>query len=170
VILGGKPEDWVGINDSKQLTKARRAALCQHITASAVAVAVGVATVAEIDHLNILVASRVAMGRAIAGLPHKADTALVDGPYAPLFPADEVRAIPVVDGDAKSLSIAAASIVAKVERDAMMAKLAEQYPMYGFERHVGYGTSEHLAALRQYGPTPHHRTTFGPVKALIEAR
>jgi ribonuclease HII len=162
VVLGGDACDWLGIDDSKKLTKRRREALYELIMNRAVATGIGVATVEEIDEYNILEASRIAMGRAIEALKVQVEMTLVDGISSPL----PVRHpyITVVDGDAQSLSIAAASIIAKVERDRFMARLAEEYPGYGFEQNAGYGTPAHLRALREHGPTPYHRRTFSPVK------
>jgi ribonuclease HII len=162
VVLGGDACDWLGINDSKKLTKKRREALYELIMDRAVATGIGVATVEEIDEYNILEASRIAMGRAIENLKVEVELTLVDGLYSPL----PVRHpyITVVDGDAKTLSIAAASIIAKVERDRYMERLSKEYPAYGFEQNAGYGTPAHIRALREYGPTPHHRCTFAPVK------
>jgi ribonuclease HII len=149
-----------GLDDSKRLAAAARRRLAAALAAAA-EVAVGIAGVAEIDRLNILAASHLAMRRAVAALPRRPGRVLVDGPSVP---ADlGVDALPVVGGDALSLSIAAASIVAKVTRDAMMVDLAQQFPGYGWERNMGYGTAEHLAALKSRGATPHHRRSFAPV-------
>lgn len=153
-----------GIDDSKRLRPARRSALCDAVRATA-AVSVGTASVAEIDRDDILRATMRAMARAVAGLPRAPDFALVDGNRAPAL-ACAVRC--VVGGDRQSLSIAAASIVAKVHRDRLMAALAGSWPHYGWERNAGYGTREHLAALARHGPSPHHRTTFAPVRAARE--
>ncbi|WDL97369.1 ribonuclease HII [Alicyclobacillus sp. ALC3] len=164
VVLG---LDWrvlSGVRDSKQLTKARRESLAKVILEQAQAVAIGVASVAEIDQHNILSASRIAMARALEGLAVSPPLALVDGPYPPLFAGTALPSVPVVDGDAKCLSIAAASVIAKVRRDEMMAELAAVHPEYGFERNAGYGTAEHLLALTQVGPSPHHRRSFAPVR------
>ena len=155
-----------GIDDSKRLAPARRAALAAALRADA-AVAVGVASVAEIDRRNILGATMLAMRRAVAGLPRAPDWALVDGNRAPEF-ACAARA--VVGGDRLSLSIAAASIVAKVHRDRIMAALARDWPEYGWERNAGYPTREHLAALARHGPSPHHRTAFAPVRESARRR
>ncbi|HYM31085.1 MAG TPA: ribonuclease HII [Candidatus Cybelea sp.] len=154
-----------GINDSKALPKAKREILEIEIRANA-RVALGSASVEEIDRLNILWASMLAMRRAFDGLGQTADHALIDGNRAPELPC---AAHPLVDGDARCLSIAAASIVAKVARDRLMAELALAHPEYGWERNAGYGTAEHLAALARLGPTPHHRTSFAPVRACLAA-
>ncbi len=156
-----------GINDSKKLTPERRADLAEHLRAVAV-IGVGQASVAEIDRINILQATFLAMTRAVEALSialgQPPAHALVDGnrtPHGLPCPADAL-----VDGDARCLSIAAASIIAKVTRDRLMHSLAEVHPHYGWERNAGYGTAEHLAALERHGPTPHHRSTFRPVEQL----
>ncbi len=153
-----------GLNDSKKLTAARREALYRDILACA-EVAVGHASVAEIDDMNILRASHLAMRRAVEGLPVAPDLALIDGNLVPggLRP----QAVPLVGGDARSLSIAAASIVAKVCRDRIMVDLAQQHPGYGWERNAGYPTRAHLDALRHLGATPHHRRSFAPVHNIL---
>jgi ribonuclease HII len=153
-----------GLDDSKKLTAARRAALARAIHASAL-VSVAHASVAEIDALNILRASHLAMCRAVAGLPEAPDLALVDGNVLPRELPCAGRA--VVGGDARALSIAAASIVAKVARDALMVELAQHFPGYGWETNAGYGTSAHLAALRDIGVSPHHRRSFAPVHKIL---
>ncbi|OFW78670.1 MAG: ribonuclease HII [Alicyclobacillus sp. RIFOXYA1_FULL_53_8] len=171
VVLGGVPDDWQGIKDSKLISRKKRELLYDLIRSRALAVGVGVANLEEIDRLNILHASRTAMGRAIHNLPVAAGFVLVDGTYLPLYPSGfSSPGLAIVDGDAKCISIAAASIVAKVERDRHMEELGHLYPHYGFDRHVGYGTSQHLAMLRQYGPSPCHRNTFGPVKESEQLR
>ncbi len=152
-----------GLNDSKVLSARQREALYTQILATA-QVGVGEATVEEIDALNILRATQRAMQRAVAALPCLPATALVDGNQPPVLPC-AVHA--VVKGDARSLSIAAASIVAKVTRDRCMHALAAAFPHYGFERHAGYGTRAHLAALASHGVTVHHRTSFAPVRAAL---
>jgi len=151
-----------GINDSKKLTRRRREALFTAITDGAV-VAHGIADVAEIDRLNILQATMLAMGRAVAGLTVMPAMVLVDGNRCPDL---AIPARAVIRGDAMSLSIAAASIIAKVTRDRIMAELARRYPDYGWERNAGYGTAEHRAALNLVGISPHHRKSFAPVRKL----
>lgn len=153
-----------GIADSKTLTAKRRESLFARLSEeSSVARGVGLADVAEIDSLNILRATHLAMKRAVEALDRAVDLILVDGRPVPGLPFAS-RAI--VKGDAQSLLIAAASIVAKVTRDHLMDELDRQYPRYGFARHKGYGTAEHLAALREWGPTPVHRRSFAPVAAV----
>jgi len=151
------------IDDSKKLTRARRERLFAALPAFA-RIGVGAASVAEIDRLNILNAALLAMQRAVAALDTRVDVVLVDGNKVPELPC-AARAI--VDGDALSLSIAAASIVAKVTRDRTMAELALRHPGYGWERNAGYGTAEHRAALIRLGPSPEHRRSFRPVRALL---
>lgn len=153
-----------GLNDSKRLGPARRAALEPLIQASAVW-ALGQASVDEIDALNILRASHLAMLRALAALPRPADLALIDGR---LIPAGlPCPGLGVVKGDAKSLTIAAASILAKQARDRIMRDLDRDFPGYGWARNMGYPAPEHRAALRDLGPTPHHRRSFAPVRAAL---
>ncbi|MGQ9367204.1 ribonuclease HII [Azospirillum sp. A39] len=161
----GLPEPLAArIHDSKQVTPAMREELAPAILEHALAVCVASASVAEIDELNILHAAMLAMRRACDGLGVAPTLALVDGNRAPTLPCP-ARA--VVKGDATCLSIAAASIVAKVERDRVMRELAAAFPGYGWERNAGYPTADHRAALLRLGPTPHHRRSFGPVKALL---
>jgi ribonuclease HII len=159
-----------GIDDSKKLAPARRRRIAADLAAVA-AVGLGQASVAEIDRLNILRASLLAMRRAFddlaLGLGRMPAVALVDGNRLPDLPC---AARAVVGGDGRSLSIAAASIVAKVARDALMAELARAHPQYGWERNAGYGTPEHLRALTQFGATPHHRITFTPIHNLLIPR
>mgnify|MGYP005840876995 CR=1 FL=1 len=153
-----------GINDSKQVTAKRREALDAAIRVSAV-VSVAHASVAEIDALNILRAAHLAMERAVAGLDPAANFALIDGNLIPSGLPRPARAI--VKGDAASLSIAAASIVAKVTRDRIMRDLAQQFPGYGWETNAGYGSKSHIKALQYLGPTPHHRRSFKPVHNIL---
>ena len=152
------------LKDSKKLTAKRRQVLAEQIQTHCPS-ALGWATVAEIDQLNILQATFVAMRRAITALNPVVDAVLIDGNRAPKDLPCMVQT--VVGGDGKSWSIAAASILAKVARDAHMAELAQSFPAYGWGRNAGYGTAEHLAALHQYGPTPHHRRSFAPVAAFF---
>lgn len=155
-----------GLNDSKKLSEPARDALFAEILATA-DIGVGVADVARIDEMNILWATMWAMAQAIGDLQDKPDLALIDGNRCPKL---DCPANAIVKGDAKSVSIAAASIVAKVTRDRIMASLDLQIPEYGFARHKGYGTAFHLEMLDLHGPTPHHRSSFAPVrKALATA-
>ncbi len=153
-----------GLNDSKQLTAEQREELFSHIMFSALAVGVGEATVDEIDLINIRQATHMAMARAVRALQFEAAFALVDGNDAPALPCP---CDTIVDGDAKSVSIAAASIIAKVTRDRMMAALHETHPNYGWLKNKGYGTPQHLSALTTHGPTPHHRRSFAPVHNIL---
>ncbi len=149
-----------GLADSKQLSPARRAALYDEIRAKALCCCVAEASVEEIDTLNILQATLLAMRRAVQGLRLKPVKVLVDGNRLP--PLD-VLAEAIVQGDAKVQAISAASILAKVTRDRLLDALHTQHPQYGFDRHKGYGTAQHLAALREHGPLPVHRRSFAPV-------
>lgn len=152
-----------GLNDSKALTKRKREALEPLILACA-EVSIAHATVEEIDDINILRASHLAMERAVAGLG-RVDHALIDGT---MIPRDlGIHATPIVKGDARSLSIAAASIMAKLCRDRIMVELAQQYPGYGWETNAGYGSKSHMLALRNIGVTPHHRRSFKPVHNML---
>jgi ribonuclease HII len=149
-----------GLADSKKLSAARREALYDEIRAKALCCCVAQASVEEIDRLNILQATLLAMQRAVAGLRLKPGLVLVDGNRLPLL---EMRAEAIVKGDAKVAAISAASILAKVTRDRGLELLDQRYPQYGFARHKGYGTAEHLQALRLHGPCPEHRSSFAPV-------
>lgn len=153
-----------GLADSKALTAKRRDVLFDAIMAMA-EVSIAHATVAEIDTLNILRASHLAMVRALQGLPTPPDYALIDGNLLPRGMPCNGEAI--VKGDAQSLSIAAASIVAKVTRDRIMVDLAQQHPGYGWDRNAGYPTKEHQSALLNLGVTPHHRRSFKPVHNIL---
>jgi ribonuclease HII len=156
-----------GLDDSKKLSSARREALYDLIRAAA-RVGVGMASVAEIDALNILRANDLAMCRAVAALDPLPEAALIDGNRVP--PDFPCRAAALVGGDARAPSIAAASIVAKVTRDRIMADLATRYPGYGWETNQGYGTAEHRSALERLGVTPHHRRSFQPVRSLLSLK
>ena len=153
-----------GLDDSKKLTPRRRAALFDAIRAAA-SVGVGIASVEEIDALNILRANDLAMLRAIGALQPAPEAALIDGNRVP--PGLPCRARALVGGDGRSLSIAAASIVAKVTRDRIMGELAGAHPGYGWERNMGYGTAEHRAGLIRLGVTPHHRRSFRPIHNIL---
>ncbi len=153
------------LDDSKKLSAEQRLAAFVALRASGRAeIAVGAASVPEIERLNILRAAMLAMRRAVSRLPSLPDLALVDGNQPPPLPCS-VRC--VVGGDGQSLSIAAASIVAKVLRDRAMTRLAARFPGYGWDTNVGYATEFHVAALRRLGPTPHHRPSFGTVGQLV---
>ena len=146
-----------GLNDSKKLSEKKREYLFDVIKESAVSYSIRFATVEEIDSLNILNAAQLAMRRAVSELTPTPDLVLVDGNIARDFP---IKAIPVIGGDAKSQSIAAASVLAKVARDRLLIELDEKYPEYGFAKHKGYPTKDHMNAIRTYGVLPIHRKTF----------
>lgn len=153
-----------GLNDSKKLTEKSRELLFEELVSNeGVRYGIGMASVEEIDRINILKATHLAMARAVEALPISPDVCLIDGLPVRGF-AWEQEAI--VKGDGKSLSIAAASILAKVTRDRLMMELDREFPQYGFARHKGYGTKEHLEALRTHGPCAKHRRSFGPVSQL----
>ncbi len=154
-----------GIDDSKRLNPSTREALAPLIRQQALAWAVAEASVAEIDTLNILQASLLAMRRAIEALSPSAEAVLIDGNRMPR--GLTIPAQTLVKGDAKSLSIAAASILAKVERDRIMSELSRANPGYGWEKNAGYPTPEHLSALQSRGATPHHRRSFAPVRKML---
>lgn len=153
-----------GLNDSKKLTAKKREALYEAlIKDDSVQKSIAQATVEEIDELNILKATHLAMRRAAEGLAGGVDFCLIDGLPVPGFP---IPSRSIVKGDARCLSIAAASILAKVWRDHYMQELHRQFPEYGFDRHAGYGTKAHMQAIREHGATIHHRRTFAPVTQL----
>jgi ribonuclease HII len=152
-----------GLNDSKKLTEAKREALFDPILQSA-AVGVGIVEASEIDRLNILQATYLAMQKAVAELSTPPTLALIDGNRAPRL---SIRVQTIIGGDAKCLSIAAASIIAKVTRDRIMKDLDRTHPAYGFASHKGYGTEQHTEALRNFGPCPAHRKSFAPIKNLM---
>lgn len=156
-----------GLADSKKLTALRREKLFDEIRAKALCCSVALATVEEIDRLNILQATMLAMQRAVKGLRLKPAKVLVDGNRLPVL---DVVAEAIVSGDALVPAISAASILAKVTRDRMLDELHDQHPLYGFDRHKGYGTAQHLAALREHGPLPVHRRSFAPVAQAMQER
>ena len=156
-----------GLNDSKQLSEEGREALFPRIMEMAVAVGIGEASVEEIDLVNIRQATHLAMARAVRALPVPAMFALVDGNDAPALPC---RCDTLVKGDSRSVSIAAASIIAKVTRDRLMAALHDQHPGYNWKSNKGYGTAEHYSGLRAHGVTIHHRRSFGPIRNLLLGR
>jgi ribonuclease HII len=162
VVLPERPR-LPGLDDSKRLSRAARERLAREIHAQAIAVSVAEVSVSEIDRHNIYQASLIAMRLAVEALDPQPDHVLVDARHIPgISPAQTA----IVGGDGLDASIAAASIVAKVYRDALMARLDREYPGYGFSRHKGYGTREHLSALRRLGATPVHRRSFAPVLQL----
>lgn len=154
-----------GLRDSKKLSAAARERLADAIRRDALAWCVAEASVEEIDALNILKATMLAMRRAVDGLGRAPDDVWVDGNRCPEWPW---RSQAVVKGDDKVAAIAAASILAKTARDAFMCRLHETYPVYGFDRHMGYGTAQHLDALKAHGACPQHRRSFAPVKLVLD--
>ncbi|MEQ1662214.1 MAG: ribonuclease HII [Thiobacillus sp.] len=154
-----------GLRDSKKLSAVARERLADEIRRHAVAWCVAEASVAEIDQLNILHATFLAMQRAVAGLNCPPDDVWVDGNRCPAW---SWRSQAVVKGDDKVAAIAAASILAKTDRDLLMCRLHQDYPDYGFAQHMGYGTVRHLEALKTHGACPHHRRSFAPVKLLLD--
>ena len=163
-FANGVPDVLRGLTDSKKLPAKRREFFCAALLSLPYADAgFALASVEEISELNILRATHLAMARAVERLSPPPDFAIVDGLPVRGLPVDHQA---IVGGDGASISIAAASVVAKVQRDRIMLELAAQYPQYGFERHKGYGTPEHLEALRRFGPCPVHRATFAPVAQL----
>lgn len=153
-----------GLNDSKQLSEEDRETLYPRIMEMAVAVGVGEASVDEIDLINIRQATHMAMARAVRALPVAAQFALVDGNDPPPLPC---RCDTLIGGDARSVSIAAASIIAKVTRDRMMIALHDHHPGYNWRSNKGYGTPDHYAGLKAHGVTPHHRRSFSPIRDLL---
>lgn len=152
-----------GVDDSKRLTAALREALATQIRECALGVGIGIVEVADIDRLNIYRAALEAMRRAVTALPLIPEHVVVD---ARRIPGLTVAQTPLVGGDGRCYSVAAASIVAKVTRDRLMCELDERYPQYGFRAHMGYATPQHLAAIDRYGPSPIHRRSFAPVREL----
>ncbi|MBI3781822.1 MAG: ribonuclease HII [Deltaproteobacteria bacterium] len=152
-----------GVDDSKTLSPQRRNELAEQIRNAATAIGVGIVEVEDIDRMNVYHAALEAMRRAVIGLPVLPDHIVVD---ARTIPEISIPQTPLVGGDGRCYSVAAASIVAKVARDAIMVELDARYPMYGFARHMGYGTAEHLAAIDKHGPCPVHRRSFAPVRQL----
>ena len=157
--------DLPGLTDSKKLSERRRDELAVLIKQQALAWCVAAASVEEIDRLNILHATMLAMRRAVHGLGRLPEKVWIDGNRVPPDLGCEAEA--VIKGDSKIIQISAASVLAKTARDAEMYALAERYPQYGFERHKGYGTAEHLAALQCHGALPEHRRSFAPVREIL---
>lgn len=153
------PENLIieGVNDSKKLSEKKREALFDVIKEKALAYSIAFASVDEIEEINILNAAMLAMKRAVEGLPVKADYAMIDGNRLPKL---DIDCECIVKGDAKSMSIACASILAKVSRDRLLYEYADEFPEYGFDKHKGYGTKLHVEALKQYGPCKYHRPSF----------
>lgn len=153
-----------GLADSKKLSKKKREALCDLILERALSVGVGIASAKEIDEINILQASLLSMRRAVSNLSIEPTLALVDGNQDPQLPCETIT---IIKGDAKEAAISAASIVAKVHRDRLMARLDQLYPKYLFAQHAGYPTKLHMTLLAEHGPCPEHRQSFAPVKRAL---
>ena len=164
VILPQDTTAFVGINDSKQVSAKKRAGFAEIIRKEALAYSISVYSVDQIDQLNILEATKQSMVEAVAGLSIQPDYLLIDALEIP-SPLPQAA---IIKGDQRSLSIAAASILAKEHRDQMMVEYAQSYPQYRWDKNVGYGTKEHLQALDQYGYTPLHRKSFEPIKSMIQ--
>ncbi len=163
VVLPNYCEELLGINDSKQLSKDKRNEFAVRIREYALAYEIHFQSEDEIDRLNIYEATRQSMKASIEGLAIQPQFVLADAMTLDI----EIPQASIIKGDAKSLAIAAASILAKTARDEYMEKLHEQFPAYGFAQHAGYGTKQHLQAIEQYGPTVHHRKSFEPIKSII---
>lgn len=166
------PELLAGLDDSKKLSSKKREKLYNLLSdeekSGKVSIGIGLASAQEIDEMNILQATFLAMKRAVENLKVKPEFALVDGNQKPKNLPCNVQT--VVKGDGKSMSIAAASIAAKVYRDQLMTALAEKYPYYGFEKNAGYGTALHIQGLKEHGATPEHRFSYRPVREIVEER
>jgi ribonuclease HII len=154
-----------GIDDSKKLSERKRSLLFPQIKENAIAVGVGICSHTEIDQINILQASLLSMKRAVENLEQQPDFLLIDGKFTIDTAIDQAA---IIKGDSKSISIAAASIIAKVTRDAIMKQLHEQYPVYGFDRHKGYPTKAHKQAILEHGPCSVHRISFRGVKEMAD--
>lgn len=146
-----------GVNDSKKLSEKKREALFSVIKETALSYSIAYASVEEIEELNILNATMLAMKRAVEGLDVPADYAMIDGNKAPKL---KIESECIIKGDAKSISVACASILAKVSRDHLLYEYAKEYPQYHFDKHKGYGTKAHTEAIKEYGPCPYHRMSF----------
>jgi ribonuclease HII len=162
ILQPNRPID--GVNDSKKLTERQRERLFDQIMAEALCIGIGSCSPAEIDRINILQATRLAMLEAVQQLAPQPDALLIDGITTIATPLHQQT---IKQGDSRSASIAAASIIAKVSRDRLMLDYDQLYPQYGFGRHKGYGSAKHLAALRRHGPCPIHRLSFGGVRELV---
>ena len=163
-VILSEDEIIEGLNDTKKLTEKKREQLAKIIKEKAIEYQIQYMSVEEVDELNVYEASRQAMIRCIRKMKHKVDYVLSDA-----MPIDfEYPCLSIIKGDSKSASIAAASIIAKVERDHYMVELDKEFPMYGFKKHKGYVTKAHLEAIKEYGVCEHHRKSFAPVKEIIE--
>lgn len=162
VILPNHCMELLGVNDSKQISKEKRESFAERVKEHAIAYSIHFQSVEAIDTLNILEATRESMVKSVEGLAVKPEVVIAD---AMKLPIEQQHSI--IKGDAQSLAIAAASILAKTARDQFMEELHMQYPEYGFNQHAGYGTNQHLEAIKQYGITPQHRKSFEPIKSLV---
>lgn len=163
VILPNDCMELIGVNDSKQVSKEMRENFAERVKQHAIAYSIHFQSEQQIDALNILEATRQSMVKSVEGLSIQPDVVIADAMVLPI----EQPQHSIIKGDAKSLAIAAASILAKTARDQFMSELHEKYPQYGFNQHAGYGTKQHLEAIEQYGITPHHRKTFEPIKSIV---
>ncbi|WP_453996983.1 ribonuclease HII [Bacillus nitroreducens] len=155
-----------GLNDSKKLSEQKREELFKQITECAVSIGIGIIPANIIDEMNIFQATKQAMKKAVLGLSVKPEHLLVDAMEIPI----DIPQTSIIKGDANSVSIAASSIIAKVTRDRLMKRLGQEYPQYGFEKHMGYGTAHHLEALKKYGVTEEHRRSFAPIREMVEVQ
>ncbi|MEK4485159.1 ribonuclease HII [Psychrobacillus sp. FSL H8-0484] len=163
VILKSNAEELVGLNDSKQLSKAKRNELAVRIKSNAISYFIHFQSVEKIDELNIYEATKQSMTEAVLSLTEQPSVVLVDAMALPI----DMDTHSIIKGDAKSLAIAAASILAKTARDHYMDQLHEEFPAYLFNKHAGYGTKQHVEMILKHGPTEHHRKTFEPIKSMI---
>ena len=166
VILQNNTEELIGLDDSKQLSRNKRNELAKAIKKNTLAYRIHFQTVEKIDQLNIYEATKQSMTEAVLSLEERPNVVLVDAMKLPIT----IETHSIVKGDAKSLAIAAASILAKTARDEYMDHLHEQFPMYLFNKHAGYGTKLHIEMIEKYGPTEHHRKTFEPIKSILRMR
>ncbi|WP_391208622.1 ribonuclease HII [Psychrobacillus sp. L4] len=166
VILNDNTDELIGLNDSKQISKKKRQELAIKIKNNAISYFIHFQSVEKIDELNIYEATKQSMTEAVLNLKERPSVVLVDAMKLPIV----IETHSIIKGDAKSLAIAAASILAKTARDDYMDQLHEEYPQYLFNKHAGYGTKQHVDMIYQYGPTIHHRKTFEPIKSLIKMR
>ncbi|MER2263463.1 MAG: ribonuclease HII [Psychrobacillus sp.] len=165
VILSEDTDNLIGLNDSKQLSRAKRNELALKIKENAISYFIHFQSVEKIDNLNIYEATKQSMTEAVLSLATQPGVVLVDAMKLPI----DIESHSIVKGDAKSLAIAAASILAKTARDEYMDKLHEEYPVYLFNKHAGYGTKEHIEMIKEHGPIKHHRKTFEPTKSILKS-
>lgn len=166
VILNTQAEELIGLNDSKQLSRAKRNELANIIKTNAISYFIHFQSVEKIDELNIYEATKQSMTESVLHLHKRPSVVLVDAMKLPI----DIETHSIIKGDAQSLAIAAASILAKTARDEYMDQLHEKFPLYLFNKHAGYGTKEHVEMIKQYGPTEHHRKTFEPIKSILKMR